>query len=240
MEMGRTHRQTSNRSQKARDLPEGRIYSSRHESSHLPNSSSKPQNLPALQNPPSRQFDRGNLPIHLDHTKSALSLLWTKPPDALDYGLFLPIFFDGLREKTEPYRFMAIRGAVELIEKGGSKCLPIIPQLILPMKGKSPGGSCLEGLTVVFLVCLNTRQPDIIVVICKLIQKMINLVPGAGEVFVPYYRHLLPVMGSFMLKKLNIGDPFDFHQRALCDVSAIICDTLELLQQSGGEVSSFT
>ena len=41
---------------------------------------------------------------------------------------------DGLREKSDPYRFLAIVGVQDMLEKGGSKILPVIPQLIIPMK----------------------------------------------------------------------------------------------------------
>jgi len=55
----------------------------------------------------------------------------------LDYHHYLPIFFDGLREKADPYRFLAIMGTYEMLEAGGTKVLPVIPQLIIPIKSKS-------------------------------------------------------------------------------------------------------
>ena len=54
--------------------------------------------------------------------------------EKLDYFHYLPIFFDGLREKEEPYRFFAVEGVYNLLEKGGSKILPVVPQLIIPIK----------------------------------------------------------------------------------------------------------
>jgi hypothetical protein len=54
----------------------------------------------------------------------------------LDYHHYLPIFFDGLRERIDPYRFLSILGTYDLLEKGGSKILPVIPQLIIPIKSK--------------------------------------------------------------------------------------------------------
>jgi len=45
----------------------------------------------------------------------------------LDYHHYLPIFFDGLREKMDPYRFLAILGTQSLLENGGNKILPVIP-----------------------------------------------------------------------------------------------------------------
>ncbi len=63
-------------------------------------------------------------------------IIWKINPGDLDYHHYLPIFFDGLREKIDPYRFLAILGTYDLLEKGGSKILPVIPQLIIPIKSK--------------------------------------------------------------------------------------------------------
>jgi hypothetical protein len=48
-------------------------------------------------------------------------------PAELDYFHYLPIFFDGLREKMDPYRFLAIMGTYELLDKGGGKIIAVIP-----------------------------------------------------------------------------------------------------------------
>lgn len=57
----------------------------------------------------------------------------------LDYHHYLPIFMDGLRENEEPYRFIAEQGVYDLLQRGhGSKVLPVIPQLIIPLKSASP------------------------------------------------------------------------------------------------------
>jgi hypothetical protein len=56
----------------------------------------------------------------------------------LDYHHYLPIFFEGIREKQDPYRFLAVQGVFDMLEKGGAKVLPVIPQLIIPVKSKSP------------------------------------------------------------------------------------------------------
>ena len=87
----------------------------------------------------------------------------------MDYFHFLPIFFDGLREKEDPYRldrgpvglaifsrFMAVAGAYELLEKGGDRILPVVPQLVLPLKA-----------------ALNTRDPQIMCTTLKIMQKLV-------------------------------------------------------------------
>jgi len=83
----------------------------------------------------------------------------------------LPIFFDGLREKIDPYRFLAILGTYEMLEIGGSKILPVIPQLIIPLK-----------------VALNSRDNDVIQITLKVLQKLVTSGDMIGEALVPYYR----------------------------------------------------
>jgi hypothetical protein len=61
-------------------------------------------------------------------------LVWKVSVESLDYHHYLPIFFDGAREKFDPYRSFAILGTYDLLEKGGNKILPVIPQLIIPIK----------------------------------------------------------------------------------------------------------
>jgi len=81
-----------------------------------------------------RYYDRGDLPVKVDHQGSVTKIQWKMSPDQLDYHHYLPIFFDGLREKMDPYRFLAITGTTEMLEHGGKKILPVIPQLIIPLK----------------------------------------------------------------------------------------------------------
>jgi hypothetical protein len=56
----------------------------------------------------------------------------------LDYHHYLPVFFEGLREKSDPYRFLSVQGTFDMLEQGGAKVLPVIPQLIIPIKSKYP------------------------------------------------------------------------------------------------------
>ena len=56
--------------------------------------------------------------------------------EKLDYHHYLPLFFDGLCETSHPYEFFARQGVHDMLEHGGSKILPVIPQLIIPIKSK--------------------------------------------------------------------------------------------------------
>lgn len=60
--------------------------------------------------------------------------------EKLDYHHYLPMFFDGLCETVHPYEFFARQGVHDMLEHGGPKIQPVIPQLIIPMKSKSGGG----------------------------------------------------------------------------------------------------
>lgn len=52
---------------------------------------------------------------------------WKGKPGDVDYHLYLPIFFDGLREKKDPYRFIAISGCIKLLNEGKGKILHVVP-----------------------------------------------------------------------------------------------------------------
>lgn len=87
----------------------------------------------------------------VDH-KGCSSIKWKEDVDFenFDYNIFLPVFFDGLREKMDPYRFLAIQGTFFLLDKVKDLIVKVIPGLIIPLKK-----------------ALNTRDPDIIIVALK-------------------------------------------------------------------------
>jgi len=165
-----------------------------------------------------RFYDRGDLPIKVDHQGSISKTEWKISPEQLDYHHYLPIFFDGLREKIDPYRFLAIMGTYEMLEAGGSKILPVIPQLIIPIK-----------------TALNTRDPDIVQVTFKVIQKLVLSGEMVGEALVPYYRQLLPIFNLYKNKNQNLGDKIQYDQRKKMNLGDLVQETLELLEQTGGE-----
>jgi len=99
-----------------------------------------------------RFYDRGDLPIQIDHQGAGNKIQWKVDITNLDYHHYLPTFFEGIREKNDPYRFLAIQGVNDLLDKGGAKILPVIPQLIIPVK-----------------TALNSRDPEVIQVCFKLL-----------------------------------------------------------------------
>ncbi len=83
-----------------------------------------------------------------------------------------------------------------MLEKGGNKILPVIPQLIIPLKSK----------TLFYSAALNTRDPDIISTTLKVIQKLVLSGEMIGEALVPYYRQILPIFNIFRNNNSNCGD----------------------------------
>jgi hypothetical protein len=125
--------------------------------------------------------------------------------DQLDYHHYLPIFFEGIREKHEPYRFLSVQGTFDMLAKGGAKVLPVIPQLIIPIK-----------------TALNTRDPDIIQVTLKVLQSLVLCSDTIGEALVPYYRQILPVLNLYKTKNMNLGDGIDYSQRKSMNLGDLI------------------
>jgi len=165
-----------------------------------------------------RFYDRGDLPIKIDHTGIGNQIVWKIPCEKLDYHHYLPIFFDGLREQFDPYRFLSIMGVNEMLQKGGDKILPVIPQLIIPIK-----------------TALNTRHPEVICIMLKVIQNLLQSGEMIGEALVPYYRQILPIFNLFKNQNFNLGDKIDYSQRKKKNLSDLINQTLEMMEQTGGE-----
>jgi hypothetical protein len=95
-------------------------------------------------------YDRGDLPILIEHERGT-KIKWKDPTfEKFNFQLYLPIFVDGIREKTDPYRFLAIQGTFDLLDHVKDNVVKVIPQLILPLKA-----------------ALNTRDVEIIAVALK-------------------------------------------------------------------------
>merc|ERR1712138_144701 len=147
-----------------------------------------------------------------------MGISWKVDIEKLDYHHYLPIFFDGLREKEDPYRFLAVQGTYDMLDKGGSKILPVVPQLIIPVK-----------------TALNTRDMEVICTVLKVLQQLVLSGEMIGEALVPYYRQILPIFNIFKNKNLNLGDGIDYSQRKKGCLGDLIEETLQFFEMHGGE-----
>lgn len=151
----------------------------------------KPAALVERKNPPNtelrRFYERGDLPVRVYHGGVHNRIAWKSKVSTLDYHMFLPIFFDGLREVETPYDFIAEQGVYDMLQASPNKVLQVIPQLIIPIK-----------------TALNTRNKAVIVKVLKVLQALATCDAGpdgaglCGQALVPYYRQILPVMNIFI------------------------------------------
>ena len=82
-----------------------------------------------------------------------------------------------------------------MLEHGGAKILPVIPQLIIPIKN-----------------ALNTRDRSVICTTLKILQHLVVAGDMVGEALVPYYRQILPVLNLFKVQN-HAGSVIDFRTR---------------------------
>lgn len=164
-------------------------------------------------------YERGDFPIALGHSTRGNIIQWkVKDISKLDYHHYLPLFFDGICETTHPYDFFAEQGVKDLLEAGGAKVLPVVPQLIIPIKN-----------------ALNTRNPVVVGRTLKILQQLVHSAPLVGEALVPYYRQILPILNIFKNKNANMGDAIDYGQQKRLNIGDLIQETLEAFERTGGD-----
>lgn len=131
----------------------------------------------------------------------------------------LPLFFEGLRETRDPYNFLAFSGTLDLLDQGGDKILPVVPQLIMPIKA-----------------ALNTNHRKTVSRVLLVIMHLARSAPYIGEALVPYYRQILPVFRSVLLldPRSNLGDQIDYGQQKRENLIDLVNEALEVLEKTGG------
>ncbi|KAG8013302.1 Parkin coregulated gene protein-like protein, partial [Nibea albiflora] len=150
--------------------------------------------------------------------QSDLSNCSTVEIEKLDYHHYLPLFFDGLCETMHPYELFARQGVYDMLEHGGPKIQPVIPQLIIPIKN-----------------ALNTRNRQVICTTLKVLQHLVMSGDMVGESLVPYYRQILPILNIFKNMNINSGDGIDYSQQKRENIGDLIQETLEVFERYGGE-----
>ncbi|CAF1691208.1 unnamed protein product [Adineta ricciae] len=105
-----------------------------------------------------------------------------------------------------------------MLEHGGNKILPVIPQLIVPIKN-----------------ALNTRNHKVICTTLKILQQLVTSADMIGEALVPYYRQILPIFNLFKNWNSNLGDHIEYGQQRRENLGDLINETLEAFERHGGE-----
>jgi len=96
-----------------------------------------------------------------------------------------------------------------MLNAGWKKVLPVVPQLILPIK-----------------TALNTRNKSVIVKVLKILRQLafcdaVSGAPLIGQALVPYYRQILPIMNIFISRNGN-----DLARQFVCPALLIISNDL--------------
>lgn len=180
-------------------------------------------------NPPDTEFrrfyERGDLPFQVDTNATRPKIAWNVDIKKLDYHHYLPLFFDGLREAEHPYSFLAEQGVMDMLSEAHDKVLPVIPQLIIPIK-----------------VALNVRVNTIMCRVIRVLKLLVTCDTDngtkqgyIGQALVPYYRQILPVFNIFKNQNVNIGDKIDYHQQHEDNLGDLIASCLHLFEMHGGE-----
>lgn len=105
-----------------------------------------------------------------------------------------------------------------MLEHGGAKVLPVIPQLIVNIRQ-----------------ALLTRNHEIVCETLKVLQRLIICTELSGKGLVPFYRQIMPILNLFKMKNINCGDRIDYSQQKRQNLGDLIDETLSLFEQHGGE-----
>lgn len=144
-----------------------------------------------------QRFDRNELPVAVETRGLGRKLVWREPLDAASAGAgsgggsgagvdiphLLPVFCDGLREREDPYSYVALEGTLDLILAAGPKIVPMLDAIVRPLK-----------------TALNSRDPDILLTVTKVLQQLTVADPEVGPALVAHYRHLLPMFNIHLAK----------------------------------------
>jgi Parkin co-regulated protein len=164
-------------------------------------------------------YESGRLPCKIKHGAVA-KLDWSRTLEKSDILTLLPMFVEGMLEKTNPYRYVATQGTSQLLSMADSNTLlAALPQII-------PG---LKKL-------LETHCPHNIVNSLKIIQTLTKSHESIAHALVPYYRVLLYQCALFRAKKRCTIDRVDYAElhRDGRLVGEIVEETLDLLEATGG------
>ena len=129
-------------------------------------------------------YSAGGIPCRIEHGNVNMKLVWSIPPESLEYDPTLIICFEGLLETLHPYSFAAKQCVRELLSAKGAqeKVIPILGRLIPHLKNA--------------LVCDN---PDTFLEAMNVVEMLSDLV---GDLMNPYLHFFLQSINkrSFNLK----------------------------------------
>ena len=121
-----------------------------------------------------------------------------------------------------------------MLEHGGSKILPVIPQLIIPIKNALNTRCRPVICTTLKVKITNNKTSGFLKLKIEVLQHLVVSGDMVGEALVPYYRQILPILNIFKNMNLNSGDGIDYSQQKRENIGDLIQETLEAFERHGG------
>ncbi|KAL3669243.1 hypothetical protein V7S43_005626 [Phytophthora oleae] len=118
----------------------------------------------------SSAYDSGSIPCRINHGGIRNALQWTKDPNTVSYDPLLITCVEGFLETEHPFVFLARATFRELmkLEDAREKTLPILAQVIVPLRG-----------------ALMTKDDDTFLMALEAIRLLSELIEGDMNIYLP-------------------------------------------------------
>mmetsp|Transcript_23927 Transcript_23927/g.39571 ORF Transcript_23927/g.39571 Transcript_23927/m.39571 type:complete len:300 (+) Transcript_23927:134-1033(+) len=165
--------------------------------------------------------DNGSLPLRIDDTPNGPSLRWLIPPGQANAEYLLPLLLEGMCESEPQCRFIALQGAIDLLQAVGpsGELLPVLPATVPAMRA-----------------AFSTQQPPVLCVALKMLRQVLLCHERAGLALRPHYHQLLPSIAPIVLRgQRSLGDGIDYAQFRRLNLADLAAEALETMEAHGGE-----
>ncbi|XP_050528236.1 parkin coregulated gene protein homolog [Daktulosphaira vitifoliae] len=180
-----------------------------------PKMKKKKKLLGTIKNPFSMLYGVPGFPFS---TGNAGCVRWFIPLSSIDYNVYLPLLFHGIRESTYPYDNCAALALRDILDEPncGSHVLEALPKIILPIRK-----------------ALDTERWIVIIRTFMALQKIVTCDSRIGEALIPFFRYILPPFNRYLFINVEVLDDLN-RKNVIVNVMDICRKTLNLLEIKGG------
>ncbi|KAK9813013.1 hypothetical protein WJX72_007529 [[Myrmecia] bisecta] len=139
---------------------------------------------------------------------------WRRPLSQVDVARWLPVFIEGICGYQEPYRFLAIKGATDMIEVAGPQLVPMVHSLSPALKA-----------------ALDTREPATVAACLGLIKHIMQTEHKMAAAFLPYLRYWSQVLVLFRSKAVKVS--MGYNSRETVSLPELVTGVLSLIEEHG-------
>eukprot|EP00164_Ancoracysta_twista_P004994 GFYU01006803.1.p1 GENE.GFYU01006803.1~~GFYU01006803.1.p1 ORF type:complete len:548 (+),score=149.15 GFYU01006803.1:99-1742(+) len=163
-------------------------------------------------------YDESSLPVLVEFAGAKRKLKWrVERVKDLDLEYYVPLFFEGLRETSDPYCFIANQGVREMLLVGKKKRVArALPQIISSVQK-----------------ALHTRNQS---VIKATLEALGILADTVDELIVPHLAKICTMLNVFKGQNVKAaGDEIQYNQQKNNVLGDLVQDVLEQFEKHGGE-----